>query len=171
MLLGLSVLAGCQATEGPRPVPVADNVEGIKFKEISPTKWSVWVQLDDSKLQPQKDPEFCWAASVRAIKLHTQGNAPTQEKLYEQHIWTMPAEKRKAGYKHEIIDAMAGGFRDDFNQRYVIDLKDHASLSEKDIVLSLSAGQPVLVGFGSSKVSEQGHVCVIYGVQYEEVEV
>ena len=161
-----SMSVGCAS--GPAPAPV---VEGVNLKTYSETQWKVWIDLDPDKLQPQQTPELCWAACVRAIQLHTTGQSLTQTELHARHILAMPQSQREAGYESEIVDAMAGGFRDQFNERYVIDLNQPADLTNREIIHAISAGQPVLFAMGSSSNSVQGHIGVIYGVQYEEVEV
>lgn len=167
--VALSGLSGCAG--GPKPIPLAEGVEGLHLKTYSETRWKVWMDLDEAKLQPQVSNELCWAACVRAIQLHTAGKSMTQEQLHAKHILALPTNQREAGFQGEIIDAMAGGFRDQFRDRYVIDLINHADLTDREIILSISAGQPVLFAMGSSANSVSGHIGVIYGVQYEEVEV
>lgn len=168
-LVVLCLLLGACASE-PAPVGIAPDVPGIQLKQHAPTQWSVWLDLKEDKLQRQVDKDLCWAAAVRVIRLHTLGESPEQKELYEQFVWTLPDNDRKAGYENEILDAMAGGYREAYNQRYVIDLVNHANLSDRDIILSLSAGEPVLVGFGSLDPTKPGHVCVLYGVKYEQVD-
>lgn len=91
--------------------------------------------------------------------------------MHAKHILTLPQSQREVGYEGEIVDAMAGGYRDQFQERYVIDLNRPADLTHREIIVSLSGGQPVLFAMGSSTNSVEGHIAVIYGVQYEEVEV
>eukprot|EP00752_Nemacystus_decipiens_P015000 g13356.t1 len=129
------------------------------------------MDLDEEKLEPQVTSELCWAACVRAIKLHTLGEALTQQELHAKHILALPQSSREVGMPEEIIDAMAGGFRDQFQERYVLDLINPANLTNREIILSLSAGQPVLLAVSESANSNVGHIVMIYGVQYEEVEV
>lgn len=165
VLLSLAAI-GCAS--GPAPAPV---VEGVNLKTYSETKWKVWLDLDPAKLQPQESQELCWAACVRAIQLHTLGESLEQKELHAKHILTLPQSQREVGYEGEIVDAMAGGYREQFQERYVIDLNRPADLTNREIIVSLSGGQPVLFAMGSSANSAEGHIAVIYGVQYEEVEV
>lgn len=160
---------GC-ASE-PKPVPLAEGVQGVHLKTYSETKWKVWMDLDEEKLQPQVTSELCWAACVRAIQLHTQGESLTQQELHAKHILALPQSSREVGMPEEIIDAMAGGYRDQFKDRFVLDLINPADLTNREIIPSLSAGQPVLFAMSESDNSNVGHIALIYGVQYEEVEV
>jgi len=161
----------CACEQVPEPVPLAEEIQTIHRESLSDTSWKVWVDLDESKLERQVTPELCWAACVKVINLHTLGESPSQQELHARHILTLPSNQREVAYSNEIVDALAGGYREQFNQRYVIDLDNPASLNDREIILSLSAGQPVLFGMSTSAVSSEGHIAVIYGVSYEHVEV